>query len=118
MKERGEDPKVLEEIYTDVQQSAYEIIEKKKATYYGIGMGLTKLVKAILNNEKEILTVSTMLEGEYGHSGIFIGVPAIINNNGVQELLNLPLSKEEQAEFDHSCEVLTNMKNEIDEIIR
>ena len=118
MKERGEDPKVLEEIYTNVQQSAYEIIEKKKATYYGIGMGLTKLVKAILNNEKEILTVSTMLEGEYAHSGIFIGVPAIINNNGVQELLNLPLSKEEQAKFDHSCEVLTSMKNEIDEIIR
>lgn len=118
LKERGEDENILSEIYTEVQQSAYEIIEKKRATYYGIGMGLAKLVRTILNNGKEILTVSTMLDGEYGHKGIFIGVPAIIGNNGVQELLNLPLTKEEQAQFDHSCEVLMNMKSEIDKEIR
>ena len=115
MKERGESPKVLDEIYTEVQQSAYEIIEKKKATYYGIGMGLAKLIKTILNNGKEILTVSTKLEGEYGHSDIFIGVPAIINSNGVQEILNIPLSKEEQAKFDNSCEVLSQIIHEIKE---
>ena len=117
MKERGESADVLKQIYTDVQQSAYEIIEKKRATYYGIGMGLSKIVKTILNNGKEILTVSTKLEGEYGHDEIFIGAPAIINSDGVQELLNLPLTKEEQAKFDHSCDVLTEMKKEIDNIL-
>ena len=117
MKERGESADVLKQIYTDVQQSAYEIIEKKRATYYGIGMGLSKIVKTILNNGKEILTVSTKLEGEYGHDGIFIGAPAIINSEGVQELLNLPLTKEEQNKFDHSCEILTEMKKEIDNIL-
>ena len=117
MKERGESQDVLKQIYTDVQQSAYEIIEKKRATYYGIGMGLSKIVKTILNNGKEILTVSTKLEGEYGHDGIFIGAPAIINSDGVQELLNLPLTKEEQNKFDHSCEILTEMKKEIDNIL-
>lgn len=117
MKERGESPDVLKQIYTEVQQSAYEIIEKKRATYYGIGMGLSKIVKTILNNGKEILTVSTKLEGEYGHDGIFIGVPAIINSEGVQELLNLPLTKEEQAKFDNSCNILMDMKKEIDNII-
>ena len=117
MRERDETPEILKQIYTEVQQSAYEIIEKKKATYYGIGMGLSKIVKTILNNGKEILTVSTKLEGEYGHDGIFIGVPAIINSDGVQELLNLPLTKDEQAKFDHSCDVLLEMKDEIDRII-
>ncbi len=117
MREREESPDILKQIYKEVQQSAYEIIEKKKATYYGIGMGLSKIVKTILNNGKEILTVSTKLEGEYGHDGIFIGVPAIINSNGVQELLNLPLTKDEQAKFDHSCDVLLEMKDEIDRII-
>ena len=117
MREREESPEILKQIYTEVQQSAYEIIEKKKATYYGIGMGLSKIVKTILNNGKEILTVSTKLEGEYGHDGIFIGVPAIINSDGVQELLNLPLTKDEQAKFDHSCDVLLEMKDEIDRII-
>lgn len=117
LKEKGETQKLLDEIYTEVQQSAYEIIEKKRATYYGIGMGLTKLIKTILNNEKEILTVSTKLENEYGHDGIYIGVPAVIGKNGVQELLNLPLTAKEQEEFDHSCNVLTGMKDEIDSII-
>ena len=117
LKEKGETQKLLDEIYTEVQQSAYEIIEKKRATYYGIGMGLTKLIKTILNNEKEILTVSTKLENEYGHDGIYIGVPAVIGKNGVQELLNLPLIAKEQEEFDHSCNVLTGMKEEIDSII-
>ena len=117
LKEKGETQKLLDEIYTEVQQSAYEIIEKKRATYYGIGMGLTKLIKTILNNEKEILTVSTKLENEYGHDGIYIGVPAVIGKNGVQELLNLPLTAKEQEEFDHSCDVLTGMKEEIDSII-
>lgn len=117
MKERGESAETLKQIYTEVQQSAYEIIEKKRATYYGIGMGLSKIVKTILNNGKEILTVSTKLEGEYGHDGIFIGAPAIINSDGVQELLNLPLTKDEQAKFDHSCDILIEMKKEIDNII-
>ena len=117
MNERGESEKTLADIYTEVQQSAYEIIEKKRATYYGIGMGLAKLVKTILNNGKEILTVSAKLGGEYGHNEIYIGVPAIIGNNGVQEILNLPLTEEEQAKFNHSCDVLLGMKQEIDTII-
>ena len=71
-----------------------------------------------INNGKEILTVSTKLEGEYGHSGIYIGVPAIIGSDGVHELLNLPLIEEEQEKFNHSCDVLVSMKDEIDNIIQ
>lgn len=115
IKERNEDMSVLDNIYTDVQQAAYEIINRKKATYYGIGLGLTKIIKAILNNENEILTVSTYLNGEYCHNGIYIGVPAIVNHNGVKKILELNLTDEEQKKFDNSCDVLSKMMKEIEE---
>lgn len=114
LKEKGKSEKILDEIYTDVQQAAYEIINRKKATYYGIGLGLAKLVKTILNNEHEILTVSTYIDNNYGHSGLYIGVPAILSNKGVEDILNISLSEEEQAKFDKSFEVLSQMKEDID----
>lgn len=118
IEERKEPEDVLENIYKQVQQEAYEIINKKKATYYGIGMGLTKIIKAILNDEHEILTVSTYLNGEYGQNDIFIGVPAIVNASGIQEILNLKLSEEEKEKFNYSCSVLNEMKEEIKDIIK
>lgn len=118
LSERGESDTILDDIYTEVQQAAYEIINKKKATYYGIGLGLAKLVKVILNNGNEILTVSTYIDGNYNHSGMYIGVPAILSENGVKDILNLKLSDDEQDKFDHSYEVLMKMKKEIDEIIK
>ena len=114
LKQKHEDLSILDKIYTDVQQAAYEIINRKKATYYGIGLGLTKIIKAILNDENEILTVSTYLDGQYNHDGIFIGVPAIINHQGVQEILELNLDKEEQGKLDNSCNVLNDMLKEIE----
>lgn len=117
IKEKGQDEKILDEIYTEVQQAAYEIINRKKATYYGIGLGLTKLVKAVLNNENEILTVSTYLNGNYGHEGLYIGIPAIISNEGIKETLDIQLSPDEQAKFDNSFALLEEMKKEIDQVI-
>lgn len=108
----------LDRIYKDVQQAAYEIINKKKATYYGIGVALTRLLKAILNDENSIMPVSTYLEGQYGHDGIFIGVPAIINRNGVREILELQLEEKDQEKFDNSCQILSeSIKENIDKII-
>ena len=108
----------LEEIHEQVVNSAYEIIEKKKATYYGIGMSLSKLVKSVLDNDNSILTVSTYLkDGEYGQDDIYIGVPAVINKNGVRELLILDLNKEDQDKLDNSCKIISKMKNTIDKII-
>ena len=115
LREKGKDEKILDEIYTEVQQAAYEIINRKKATYYGIGLGLSKLVKTILDDDKEILTVSTFIENNYNHSGIYIGVPAIIGHNGVEDILNISLNKDEQAKFDASFEVLNNMIKDIQE---
>lgn len=110
----------LRKIHKGVVDAAYEIIEKKKATYYGIGMALNRLVKAILNNENAILTVSTYLEdGKYGQDNIYIGVPAIINSEGVRELLELDLNEEEQAKLDNSCKLIKEMREQsIDKIVK
>ena len=109
----------LEKIHQDVVNAAYEIINKKKATYYGIGMCLSKLVKSVLDNDNSILTVSTYLkDGQYGQDDIFIGVPAIVNGKGVRELLELELTKEEQEKLDNSCRIIKEMReNSIDKII-
>ena len=113
IKQRGEPNNILEKIHEQVRQEAYEIIDRKKATYYGIGLGLTKIIKALLNNEHEILTVSTLLNGEYGKEDIYMGVPAIIYNQGVQEILTVDLTKEEQEKFNHSYEILNKMKEKL-----
>ena len=120
MKDNHRPMEDLEKIHKDVVDAAYEIIEKKKATYYGIGMALNRLVKAVLNNENSILTVSTYLkDGQYGQDDIYIGVPAVINSTGVRELLDLDLAEEEQAKLDESCRVLKEMrKQSIDKIIK
>ena len=108
----------LNKIHEGVVNAAYEIINKKKATYYGIGMALNRLVRAVLDDENSILTVSTYLNNQYGQDDIFIGVPAIINKNGVRELLELELNEEEQAKLDNSCKLIKDMRiQSIDKII-
>lgn len=103
----------LDEIRKQVKDSAYEIIDKKKATYYGIGVALTRLVKAILNDEDSIMTVSTYLNGEYNEKDIYVGVPAIINRKGVREILELPFNKEEQDKLSNSCNILRRTFEEL-----
>ena len=96
----------LIQIAEEVKGAAYRIIEAKNATYYGIGMAMARITKAILGDENSVLTVSAMLRGEYGQSGVFAGVPCIINRNGVQRVLKLNLSPEELEQFKSSCDIL------------
>lgn len=118
MKDNNHPMEDLKKIHDGVWKAAYEIIEKKKATYYGIGMALNRLVKAVLNDENSILTVSTYQRGEYGQEGLYIGVPAIINKNGVKEILELKLNKADQEKFNKSCEIMKeNIEKEIKPIL-
>ncbi len=96
---RNIDMHQLDEIFVEVRDAAYHIIERKGATYYGIAMGLVRLTKAILRNENSIFTISTLLQGEYGLDDVYMGVPAVINRQGVREIIDLKLSKEEQKSF-------------------
>lgn len=118
MKDNNHPMEDLKKIHEGVVNAAYEIIEKKKATYYGIGMALNRLVKAIVNNENSILTISTYLENQYGQNDIYIGVPAIINRNGVRELIELNLNEYEQEKLDTSCKLIREMReSSIDKLI-
>ena len=119
MKDNNHPMDDLEKIHKDVVNAAYEIINKKKATYYGIGVALSRLVKAILEDEHGILTVSAYLkDGEYGQDDIYIGVPAIICSDGIREVVNLDLTDEEQAKLDESCKIIKEMSaNSIEKII-
>ncbi|MGG3521512.1 L-lactate dehydrogenase [Bacillus pseudomycoides] len=98
--------KDLDEIFINVRDAAYHIIERKGATYYGIGMSLLRVTKAILNDENSVLTVSAYLEGQYGQKDVYIGVPAVLNRQGVREILEVELSEDEELKFDHSVQVL------------
>lgn len=103
--------KDLEEIATGVRSAAQKIIEAKKSTYYGIGMSIVRIVKAILTGENSILTVSTWLRGEYGQRDVYAGVPAIVSRRGVERVLELSLTEAEQAKFAKSCDILRENYN-------
>ncbi len=119
MKDSKKELSDLEKIHKGVVNAAYEIIEKKKATYYGVGMALNRIVRAILDDENSILTVSTYLkDGAYGQDDIYIGVPAVINSKGVRELLDLNLNEKEQEKLNNSCNIIKEMRKEsIDKLI-
>lgn len=104
----------FKEIEEEVMGAAYKIIEAKKATYYGIGMALTRITRAVLGDENSVLTVSAMLNGEYGQTDVYAGVPCIINKNGIQKVLPLSLTEEELGKLDASC---TTLRQSFDEIM-
>lgn len=96
----------LNTIYVSVRDAAYEIIDRKQATYYGIGMSTARLVRAILNNENTILPVSAFQRGEYGEIGLFTGTPALINETGLRQIIALNLTAVEQVNFETSVNQL------------
>ena len=100
----------VEEIFVETRDAAYEIIESKGATFYGVAMGLMRITKAILNNQDVVLAVSAYLEGEYGHEDVYIGVPALVNRTGVREVIEMPLNDEETRLFDNSVKVLKDIQ--------
>ena len=103
----------LLELEEEVRMAAYKIIEAKKATYYGIGMAMARITKAIFGNENSVLTVSAHLQGEYGENGIYIGIPCVVNRMGIQRIVELPLGSEEKQRLHSSCETLENTYREI-----
>ena len=96
----------LYKISKNVTNAAQEIIRAKNATYYGIGMALVRIVRAIFGDEKSALTVSVFLNGQYGVNGIYAGLPTIIGRNGVEDIIVLDLKENERAAFLSSCKFL------------
>lgn len=108
----------MHKIYKKVQQAAYEIIKRKNATYYGIGLSLNRMISAIFGDENAVLTVSAYQQGEFKQEGLYIGVPAIINRHGISKIMPLYLNNVDQRKFDKSCKTLKEIiNNELNTII-
>lgn len=101
------------EIAQTVKNSAYEIIEKKKATYYGISMAVRRICEAIVRDEKSILPVSVMLDNLYGLQDIVLSMPAIIGAKGAEGQMPITLNETEQAQLKQSARVLKEVIEKI-----
>ena len=97
----------LDHIYQNVRDAAYEIIKRKKATYYGIGMALVRITSAIFNNENRIMPVSVLNDGVYTcEDDVYIGLPAVLNREGVHHVMHLALSPKEKDKLKASAEII------------
>lgn len=102
----------LEKIARDVKNSAYEIIAKKRATYYGIAMAVKRICEAIVRDEKSILPVSSMMYGEYGIEDIVMSMPAIVGKDGAETKVPISLDAHERAMLEKSADTLRNVLRE------
>lgn len=100
-------------IAEEVKNSAYEIIEKKQATYFGIAMSVKRICEVILRDEKSILPVSSMMYGEYGISDVALSMPAILGKNGVETKVPIPLSSEELSKLKESASMLRDVLDSV-----
>ncbi len=107
------EPRVYEEIFQRTRNAAYEIIQKKGATYYAIGNGLVRIVEAILRDQNTVLSVSTLIEDYYGISDVFFSLPCIIGNSGIKKVMHLKLNEREQKGIQNSAEVLKGILKEL-----
>lgn len=98
----------LKEIAQKTKDAGWEIFTRKGNTQFGIGNALAYIVRSILNDEHKIIAISAILEGEYGQTGVCTGVPAIIGEGGIQEVVELNLNAEEQHKFNESCSIIKN----------
>ncbi|HBH94883.1 MAG TPA: L-lactate dehydrogenase [Ruminococcaceae bacterium] len=101
--------KDTQRIYCEVRDSAYEIIDRKGATYYGIAMAVAKISESITRDEHSILPVSSLLSGQYGISGLCLSIPTIVGSGGAEKVLEIPLSGTEQRELAASAEALKKL---------
>ncbi len=96
----------MQRIADEVKNSAYRIIEKKHATYYGIAMSVVRIAEAVVRNERSIMPVSHMMHGEYGLDGIALSLPAIVGSDGVEKTAPIDLSDEEIRNLRRSAETI------------
>ena len=105
----------LKEIAVRVRDAAAHIIKRKHATYYGIGMALLRITAAIFNNENRILPLSVLNQGEYACEYVYIGLPAVINKEGIHHIVKLALNDEETRSLKRSAKILKHAYDEIKE---
>ena len=107
----------LDVMYNDVKQSAYDIIEKKGATYYAIALAVAKIVSCIAGEENSVLTVSSVFDGEYGIKDVALSVPTLVGGTGVEGIFEVDFSDNELAGLKNSAQIMRNLIESIQEEI-
>ena len=98
--------KAMDKIFLKTKNAAYEIVARKGATYYAIGLGIAKIVRAVLSNQNEVLALSSYLENYNGISDVCLSVPAIVNRDGIKEHVSMPLNPAEKKQLKKSASVI------------
>jgi L-lactate dehydrogenase len=106
LKNKKYDQEEMNKLFVSVRDAAYEIIKRKGASYYAIGLGLLSIVEAILGDYRSVLSISTLMTGQYGVHDICLSLPSVVGENGVEEILTLPMNAEEQEGFRASANKL------------
>ena len=102
------------QLYESVRDSAYEIIRRKGATYYGIAMAVGRIAECILKDERAVLPVSVVLGGQYGLQGLSLSIPSIVGRRGVEQILEIPLAPEEREALSASAGQLLDVIRTLD----
>jgi L-lactate dehydrogenase len=105
----GCDEEILNSILEQTRHAAYEIIQRKGSTYYAIASGLLRLVEAILRDQSTVLTVSSLIDQQYGISDVCLSLPSIVDRGGIEKVINLNLSSDELFGLQHSAAILQDM---------
>ncbi len=100
-------------IFEKVKNAAYEIIDLKGATYYGIGMGATRLCEALVRDQNSILTASTLIQGQHGIEDVCMSLPLVLGRDGVRMIVEMSLSEEEEEALINSASVLRDALDSI-----
>ena len=101
-------------LYEGVRDSAYEIIARKGATYYGIAMAVGRIAEGIVRDEHAVLPISVVLDGEYGLDGLCLSIPSIVGKDGVHKVLEIPLDESEYAALHASADRLREVIAHLD----
>jgi L-lactate dehydrogenase len=103
----------LNNIFEEVKNAAYKIIEAKGATYYAVGLALVRIVEAILRDENSVLPVSTLIKDYYGIDDVCLSIPSVVNRRGIERILTLKLSEEEVLKLKHSADTLKSIIRQV-----
>ena len=103
-----------EQIFQQTRDAAYEIIQRKGATYFAIASGLTRIIEAILRNQNTVLTLSNRITGYYGIDDVYLSIPAVVDSGGIARNLHLELDETEVIGIKRSAQVLKDLLSQVD----
>lgn len=104
----------MDRLYQEVRDSAYEIIERKGATYYGVAVAVKRIAEAIVKNDHAVLPVSSLMQGEFGLENLCLSIPTVVGRNGVEKVVDIYLNNEEKQKLLESAFALKNVLEELE----